>query len=417
MKLALVNDDTQISFMQDEESSQILAQLSKMDSNICVLKSYPSKNVEQQLITDGFKIVKLSDLIRQMVLQNMPEFSDITGREEAVIDNETLTQFYRQRTVFVTGGEGFIGSKIVENLLNLPVAKVIVYGHGENSAHDLCKKYGEDRRFEFILGDIRDINKLNSSMQKHRPSVVFHAAAHKHVPILDMYPEEAVKTNILGTVNTVKSAIQSGAGHFVLVSTDKAVYPISALGESKRIAEKICLAMDEFTENIRITTVRFGNVFGSVGSVVPIFLEQIANNKPITITDPEMVRYFMSVNEATRLVLLAATTEKGNLFSFDMGEPISIVEIAQRLYECTGFKFDSKNIHIIGNRGGEKNSEELIYPFEHILESTNQKLLVLQNTEELWTKDQVEDICQTLIESLEQSSRDDILALLQKYTP
>ncbi|MGL5955968.1 MAG: polysaccharide biosynthesis protein, partial [Brevinema sp.] len=312
---------------------------------------------------------------------------------------------------------GFIGSRIVENLINLPVAQVIVYGHGENSAYDLTKKYGTDRRFEFVLGDIRDPQKLIQTMLKYRPSVVFHAAAHKHVPILDSYPEEAIKTNILGTINTIEAATQAGVAHFVLVSTDKAVNPISALGTSKRIAEKICLAMDEFSDNIRITTVRFGNVFGSVGSVVPIFLEQIAQNKPLTITDLSMLRYFMSVHEATRLVLLAATMDTGNLFSFDMGEPISIGDLAKRLIECTGFTFDPNHIEIIGNRGGEKKSEELIYDFETILESKHQKLLVLQNTKTLWTKEQIDDLYNVLTEAVCYRSRDEILALLQKYIP
>lgn len=417
MKFVLVNDNEQISFIQQADTQQLLTQIQQIDSNICVLDSYPNKEFEQQLLDQGFKILCLSDMIRQMIQFNPPEFSDVTGREEAFIDDEELTQFYRQKTVFVTGGEGFIGSKIVENLLRLPIAQVIVYGHGENSAYELYKKYAEDRRFEFILGDIRDIQKLNASILKFRPSVVFHAAAHKHVPMLDAYPEEAIKTNIIGTVNTVQASIQGGVSHFVLVSTDKAVNPISALGASKRIAEKMCLAMDEFTDNIHITTVRFGNVYGSIGSVVPIFLEQIAHNKKITITDMNMFRYFMSVNEATRLVLLAATTEEGNLFSFDMGEPISIGQLAQRLVESTGFRFDENHIDIIGNRGGEKLSEELIYPFEKVLSSKHPKLRVLQHTEMPWSKEQVEQICHTLSEAVLTYSRDEILNLLQKYIP
>ncbi|MGL4677433.1 MAG: polysaccharide biosynthesis protein [Brevinema sp.] len=415
MKLAIVNDSVQISFQED--ASQLLSCLTQINTNICVLKTHPDEYSEQSLLHQGFKIIKLSDLIRQMLLTNPPRFSDITGREEAMIDDEELIAFYRHKTVFVTGGEGFIGSHIVENLINLPVAQVIVYGHGENSAYDLSKKYGTDKRFEFVLGDIRDAQKLNQVMSKHRPSVVFHAAAHKHVPMLDSYPEEAVKTNIIGTINTIDAAIQAGVARFVLVSTDKAVNPISALGTSKRIAEKICLAMDEFSDNTRITTVRFGNVFGSIGSVVPIFLEQIAQNKPLTITDLSMLRYFMSINEAARLVLLAATMETGNLFSFDMGDPISIGDLAKRLFECTGFIFNHNHVKIIGNRGGEKKSEELIYDFEIILESKYQKLLVLQNTKTLWTKEQIDDLCKVLTDAVYCCSRDEILALLQKYIP
>ncbi len=235
------------------------------------------------------------------------------------------------------------------------------------------------------------------------------------MPILDAYPEEAVKTNILGTVNTVNAAVRSGASHFIMVSTDKAVHPISALGASKRIAEKICQAMDEYTPNIKLSTVRFGNVFGSLGSVVPTFLEQIAENNPVTITDPSMDRYFMSVNEATRLVLLAAAAEEGNLFSLDMGDPITIEELAKRLIKYTGG--DPSNIKIIGNRGGEKISESLTYPFEHILESKHQKLKALQNTDAIWSREQVGEICAELENAVDSCSRDELLKLLQKYIP
>ena len=175
--------------------------------------------------------------------------------------------------------------------------------------------------------------------------------------------------------------------------------------------------MDEFVPNMHITTVGFGNVFGSVGSVVPIFLDQIAHNTPLTITDPLMLPYFMSVNEAARLVLLAVTTEEGNLFSFDMGDSISIGKLAQRLVEYIGFKFDIKDVSIIGNRGGEKDAEELTYVFEQILTSKHEKLFALRNTEQSWTQDQVKEVCETLSHVMVHGSCDEILESLQKYIP
>ena len=417
MKFAIITNDEQIASLSHIESSQLMSTLSHVNKNICVLDHYPDPNTLSQLTEEGFKIIRLSDLIRQAGATTVPNFSDIMNREENPISNKDLTKFYEGKTVFVTGGEGFIGSEIVNNLLQLPTKKVIVYGHGENSANALCHKHDHDKRFEFILGDIRDNQKLLKSVKKAKPNVVFHAAAHKHVPVLESYPEEAIKTNVIGTVNTIEAAISASVEHFVLVSTDKAVNPISALGASKRIAEKICLAMDEFVPNMHITTVRFGNVFGSVGSVVPIFLEQIANNTPLTITDPTMLRYFMSVTEAARLVLLAVTTEEGNLFSFDMGDSITIAELAQRLVEHIGFKFDIKDVDIIGNRGGEKDAEELTYSFEQVLASKHKKLFALRNTDPSWTQDQVKEVCETLSHVMIHGSRTEILKSLQKYIP
>ncbi len=417
MKFAIITNDEHLSSLSHVDPSQLMSTISNTNKNICILDYYPDSNVSSQLVQEGFKIILLSDLIRQASAVTIPNFSDIMNREENPISSVDLTNFYKGKTVFVTGGEGFIGSEIVDNLLRLSIEKVIVYGHGENSASTLCKKYHQDKRFEFILGDIRDKHKLFKSIKNSHPNIVFHAAAHKHVPVLELYPEEAIKTNVIGTVNTIEAAIAASVEHFVLVSTDKAVNPISALGASKRIAEKICLAMDEFVPNMHITTVRFGNVFGSVGSVVPIFLDQIAHNTPLTITDPLMLRYFMSVNEAARLVLLAVTTEEGNLFSFDMGDSISIGKLAQRLVEYIGFKFDIKDVSIIGNRGGEKDAEELTYVFEQILTSKHEKLFALRNTEQSWTQDQVKEVCETLSHVMVHGSCDEILESLQKYIP
>lgn len=417
MKLAVIIDDTTTIPFTQVDHDTFLSTLTQIHHNIYVFDKMPHDDHIKILKQEGFNILFLRDLIKQSILYSPPSFSAIMDREETPIDNDILAKFYDNDSILVTGGEGFIGSNIVKNLLQLPISKVVVFGHGENSASDLCKLYGDDERFEFVLGDIRDFSKLQKTINHYKPCTIFHAAAHKHVPILEMYPEEAIKTNIIGTLNVINAAIEASVKKFVLVSTDKAVNPISALGASKRIAEKICLAMDQFVPHMRITTVRFGNVFGSVGSVVPIFLEQIAHDKPLTITDSSMLRYFMSVNEATRLVLLAATTDKGNLFSLNMGDSISIGDLAKKLVEYIGFTFDLDNVHIIGNRGGEKREEDLIYSFEKILASHHEKLLVLHDTSDVWSQEEVENLHSILIHAIEYYSKQEILNLLQKYVP
>ncbi|MGL4389160.1 MAG: SDR family NAD(P)-dependent oxidoreductase, partial [Brevinema sp.] len=340
-----------------------------------------------------------------------PKFTDIVTREETQANHPALSHFYEDQIVFITGGEGFIGSHLVHHLLKLPVKKVVVYGNGENSAHELIKDYRTNDRFQFILGDIRDQQKISAVMKPISPNIVFHAAAHKHVPILEYNPEEAVKTNIIGTHNVIKASCEANIQQFVLISTDKAVNSSSTLGASKRIAEKICLSMDSIVPEIKFSTVRFGNVFGSTGSVIPTFINQMAQNLPLTVTDKNMMRYFMSVDEAVDLVLLVATMKEGNLFALDMGYPISLDMIIKRLFEFTGSKITPQDIKIIGNRGGEKFSEELVHSFEKIIASPYEKLMILLDESPIWNEDELQKICDQFEKVAYYGSKEDIMKL------
>lgn len=415
MKILVVADNKDILSLNRVNHIQDLSKLIDSETKMCFIAEALKDEQLEQLKQNGFRIFSLSQLIKQSLLANTPSFSQILSREELQVDLEILKNFYQDQIVCVTGGEGFIGSEIVKHLLSLPVKKVIAYGYGENSAHELIHKHMDDDRFEFVLGDIRDKKKLQQVFNKYTPSIVFHAAAHKHVPILEQYPEEAVKTNIIGTYHVAEAAVNTGVQNFVLVSTDKAVNSTSALGASKRIAEKICLSMDHVIPDTKFSIVRFGNVFGSTGSVVPTFIHQIANNIPLTITDKNMLRYFMSVNEAVDLVLLAGTMTEGNLFSFDMGVPISIDLLLKKLFEFIGLDPSEQPMKIIGNRGGEKFAEELVHSFERIIGSPHEKLFVLVDESPLWTKEEIIEICNQFQDAADSGMTDNIIVLFDKY--
>lgn len=414
MKIVIIADDKDILTLNRIHHAEDLTQLATSDTRICLLSNIPNVQELEKLKNQGFSVITLAELIRQSVLVSPPSFEDILQRKESSIDLSSLQNFYRDKVIVVTGGEGFIGNEIVDCLLTLPVKQVVAYGHDENKAYELTKKYFDEKRFQFILGDIRDQKKLDLAFSSINPHIIYHAAAHKHVPILESYPEEAVKTNILGTKNVADIAIKLEVERFVLISTDKAVNPSSALGASKRIAEKICLSMDAYSKT-RFITVRFGNVFGSTGSVVPTFLQQIAEDRPLTITDKNMVRYFMSVYEAVKLVLLSVTTEEGNLFTLDMGEPISIGKLAQNLLAHIGLEFSDENIQIIGNRGGEKFAEELIHSFDQILPSIHKKLITLKDCSPIWDECELSQIYHEFLEASKKSIRKDIFDLFDKY--
>jgi len=414
MKILVIADDKDILTLNRIHHADDLTKLSSTDTRICLISNVPDINELEKLKEQGFSVIILAELIRQSILVSPPKFKDILQREESIIELDELNKFYQDQVILVTGGEGFIGSKIISCLLELPIKKVIAFGNNENQGHELIKKYFGDHRFEFILGDIRDKQKLEQSISRTRPDIIYHAAAHKHVPILESYPEEAVKTNIIGTKNIADFANKFNVKIFVLISTDKAVNPSSALGASKRIAERICLSMNTYTDT-QFITVRFGNVFGSTGSVVPTFLEQIAENKAITITDKNMVRYFMSVQEAVKLVLLSATTKEGNLFALDMGEPISIGKLAQNLLAHIGLEFSEENIKFIGNRGGEKFSEELIHSFEETVPSIHEKLIILRDLSPLWTEEELSIIYNKFLEASQMSNKEMIFKLFNLY--
>jgi FlaA1/EpsC-like NDP-sugar epimerase len=293
------------------------------------------------------------------------DIADLLGRDEVSIDTDSISGYLKGKTVLVTGGGGSIGSELCRQIAKFEPRLLIIFDVYENNAYELFReltaKYGDKLSAIVSIGSVRDLGCVKAVFEKYRPEVVFHAAAHKHVPLMEYVPAEAVKNNVFGTLNVVRCADRYCCDRFVLLSTDKAVNPTNVMGATKRITELIVQYYSK-RSNTKLVAVRFGNVLGSNGSVIPLFKQQIKEGGPVTVTDPEITRYFMTIPEASRLVLQAAGLGKsGRIFVLDMGKPVKIVDLAKNLIRLSGYVPD-KDIKIVytGLRPGEKLYEELI---------------------------------------------------------
>lgn len=289
---------------------------------------------------------------------------DLLERDEVRLDMDIVEHYIRDKVVLVTGAGGSIGSEICRQIMRVGPKMLLLLGHGENSIYLInqeLKNIYKDGPIIPIIADIRDKQQLDQIFTQYNPQVVFHAAAHKHVPLMEIQPMAAVLNNIYGTRNVADVAGRHGVERFVMISTDKAVNPTSVMGATKRVAEKVIISMND-TYDTKCITVRFGNVLGSRGSVIPLFKKQIEAGGPVTVTDPEMTRYFMTIPEASQLVLQAGAMGKGGeVFLLDMGEPVKIIDLARNMIRLSGLEPD-KDIHIkiTGLRPGEKKYEELL---------------------------------------------------------
>ncbi|MBR6200213.1 MAG: polysaccharide biosynthesis protein [Spirochaetales bacterium] len=346
---------------------------------------------------------------------------DLLGREEVGMEYDKTDDIYKDKTVLITGAGGSIGSEIVRNVLRLPIRKLVALGRGENSIYNLIEEFRSESRFTYIIGDIRDKNKLSHEFTKHKPDIVFHAAAHKHVPLMEDYPDEAVKNNILGTNNVLQAAISADVERFLLISTDKAVRPTSVMGATKRIAELLVSGYNYMQDTTHCTIVRFGNVLASRGSVIPTFMRQIESGGPITLTHPDIERYFMSIPEAARLVIKAvcipqSPTEQ-NAFVLDMGQPIRIMDLAKNLIRLSGHTEGEIPIKIIGLRPGEKLYEELSYDKTKLKPSEFDKILWTGESRRQISKEEIQTMIDEFRAAAESYDRDRILALIKQYVP
>jgi FlaA1/EpsC-like NDP-sugar epimerase len=289
---------------------------------------------------------------------------DLLGRQMVQTDLEAVRGILTGRRILVTGAGGSIGSEIVRQVRGFDPAALILLDRDEIHLHDLLTELQDDRRASVVLADIRDQDHLVELFRHHRPEVVFHAAAHKHLPILETHPREALLTNVLGTQNVAEAALTAGSGRFVFISTDKAVQPASVMGASKRLAEQVIWSLSG--RGCAFSAVRFGNVLGSRGGVVQTFLKQVADGGPVTVTDPGMARYFMSIQEAVQLVLQAAALARGGeVLTLEMGQPVEIMELAREVIRLAGqVPGRDVDITIIGARPGEKLVEDLLDPAE-----------------------------------------------------
>ena len=308
------------------------------------------------------------------------DIADLLGRKEVFLDQSQFNRYFTGKTVLVTGAGGSIGSEICRQISKFHPKKLLLMGHGENSIYlihrELTTRYKNSFEIVPVIADIQDRQLMFHLMNEFKPDFVYHAAAHKHVPLMEYNPKESVKNNIFGTKNIAEAAKAAGVAKFVMVSTDKAVNPPNVMGATKRVAEMIVTGLNEEGKT-QFVSVRFGNVLGSRGSVVPVFKEQIAKGGPLTVTDFRMTRYFMTIPEASRLVIQAGyLAQGGEIFVLDMGDPVKIVDLAEKVIKLSGHTVDEIGIVESGIRPGEKLYEELLSSDERISDQVHEKIFV-----------------------------------------
>lgn len=344
--------------------NQIYSQASKTG---CKVKILPSVS---QMIDESVVMQKVRDI----------EIEDLLGRDPVNLDTSEIEKFITCKRVLVTGAGGSIGSELCRQLAVFKPQKLYLLDNYENSLHDLLLELREkhsDIEFNPVIANIREEKHINALFQKIKPNIIFHAAAHKHVPLMELHPEEAIKNNVFGTWNVSHAADKAGVERFVLISSDKAVNPANVMGATKRIAELIVQAINTKSKT-EFGAVRFGNVLGSNGSVIPIFKHQIEEGGPVTVTHPEMTRFFMTIPEAAQLVIQAGASAKGGeIFILDMGQPVRILELAENMIRLSGFEpYEDIDIKFCGLRPGEKLYEELLLNEEGIQKTKNDKIYV-----------------------------------------
>ncbi len=310
------------------------------------------------------------------------KIEDLLGRDPIYFDKKEIAGFIKGKVCMITGGGGSIGSELVRQIASYNPKQVIILDIYENNAYDvqqeMLMEYGDSVDFVTLISSVRDYDKMDAIFKKYRPNLVFHAAAHKHVPLMETVPEEAVKNNVFGTFNVATLAELYKADKFVLISTDKAVNPTNVMGCTKRVCEMIIQYKAQHSEHTEFVATRFGNVLGSNGSVIPLFRRQIESGKPVTVTHPDIIRYFMTIPEAVSLVLEAGAIAKGGeIFVLDMGEPVKIVTLAENLIRMYGkVPYEDVEIKFTGLRPGEKLYEELLMGEEGLKKTVNKKIFI-----------------------------------------
>lgn len=350
------------------------------------------------------------------------DVNDLLGRKEKNINIEDVSGYICGRTILVTGAGGSIGSELCRQISRFRPRRLVLFDIYENNMYDLISELTInlhlDQEMEIVsyIGSVRDFERINGICAQERPDVIFHAAAHKHVPFMEEAPGEAVKNNVFGTYNVAKAADLNHVGTFVLISTDKAVNPTNVMGTTKRLAELVVQAYAQKSQT-RFVAVRFGNVLNSNGSVVPLFKRQIANGGPVTVTHPEITRFFMTIPEAARLVIQAGSMAKGGeIFVLDMGKPVKILDLAMDMIRISGYTpgVDMK-IEFTGLRPGEKLYEELLQDEEGTSETSHDGIFIGSPSHVTW--EEIERILKELREALAASSDEAIIECLKRNVP
>ncbi len=374
------------------------------DTN-CKLRSLPGM---YQLVNGEVNVSKLRDV----------EVEDLLGREPISVDMDSILGYVQNKVVLVTGGGGSIGSELCRQIASHKPRQLVIVDIYENAVYDVqqeLKAQYPELDLVVLIASVRNTNRMNYIFSKYKPHIVYHAAAHKHVPLMEDSPTEAIKNNVFGTFKTAQAAAMSGVQRFVMISTDKAVNPTNIMGASKRICEMIIQTFDKHYDT-EFVAVRFGNVLGSNGSVIPLFRKQIEAGGPVTVTHPDIIRYFMTIPEAVSLVLQAGAYAKGGeIFVLDMGEPVRILDLAENLIKLSGFRVgEDIKIEFTGLRPGEKLYEELLMDEEGMKDTANKmihigKPIELDEHEFFAQLKELKDECQ--IES------SDIRPLIKKIVP
>ena len=372
------------------------------------------------LITDWEDQQQISNKVKSF------EIEDLLERKPIILDTKTISSQLNGKNILITGAAGSIGSEITRQVLSFNPSKIIILDQAETPLHSLrleINDLNENVRIRSVLADVRNLEALEKVFVSYKPDVVYHAAAYKHVPLMEENPAQALYTNVLGTKNLADLSLKYHVERFVMVSTDKAVNPSSVMGASKRIAEMYVqmlqdrLGKDIKGHDIKFITTRFGNVLGSNGSIVPLFAKQIQEGGPLTITHPEIIRYFMTIPEACQLVLEAGTMGKGGeIFIFDMGKPVKILDLAKKMIRLAGFTPDKEiEIKIIGLRPGEKLFEELLNDTSKTLATHNEKIMIAQEVHDDY--ELVNYKILDLLSKIQRNSDQQIVAAMKKIVP
>ena len=383
--------------------NQIYNEVSKTSCKVKILPSYG------QILDESVVIAKLKDV----------DIEDLLGREAISLDSEGISSYIKDRVVLITGGGGSIGSELCRQIAIFKPAKLIILDNYENNAFDIeieLRRKKKELQLNVIIANVREIERLEEVFSEFKPDVVFHAAAHKHVPLMEEYPIEAVKNNVFGTFNVANCASKYGAKRFVLISTDKAVNPTSVMGATKRLAEMLIQAVNRDSDT-EFVAVRFGNVLGSNGSVIPVFKKQIEEGGPVTVTHPDVKRYFMTIPEAVQLVIQAGAMAKGGeIFVLDMGQLVRIYDLARNLIKLSGFIPDEEiKIEYIGLRTGEKLYEELLLDNGELVKTSNDKIFV--EKPEIFQLEALKKSLDELLEVLKRNKNDEIKEMIRKLVP
>lgn len=354
------------------------------------------------------------------------EIEDLLDRKPIVLDTQGISRQIEGKVVMITGAAGSIGSEITRQVISFKPRKIIILDQAETPLHNLSleiKPIINKVILRSVLTDVRNIAALESVFEKYQPNVVYHAAAYKHVPLMEENPSQAISTNVLGTKNLADLSLKYGVESFVMVSTDKAVNPSSVMGASKRIAEKYVQTLNDSSNvatkvtRTKFITTRFGNVLGSNGSIVPLFSKQILQGGPLTITHPDIIRYFMTIPEACQLVLEAGAMGKGGeIFIFDMGQPVKIIDLAKKMIRLAGFvPYKDIDIKIIGLRPGEKLYEELLNDSSKTIATHHDKIMIAQEMQGDYSEIQISTT--ELLDNIERISNEEIVLAMKKIVP